>query len=265
VLIVLFAQSWLYAANDWYINKTYPYGPLPTHRWLRPRFNRVIHIVRSPMKTISSVTGHSKLTYHFLFRNMPLLIGEDPDHKRLFEKAKALVATCERGGACRLMAAATTWVFWNRHIARYSDVRYKIDQLQAVVEDVCLHSSPWLAKHGNGANATAHGGNCTSSLRSHPKEAVQCPQMKSSHNPKRAHDDYTWQQLKAVDAEVAEMVREDALLYGFGDLSVASAPKKAATTTDVAVVLAAAAAVAAPQPNSNNNNASAATVRRRRE
>jgi hypothetical protein len=164
---------------------------------------------------------------------MPLMV--EPEQKPLLEKAIKLKNECHRGGPCRLMAAALAWVYWNRHIAKYADARYKIDDLQEILEDVCLHSTPWLAAHGSNALANINGGNCTSSLRETPRSADKCPQMHGSNNPARAHASYTWQELKAVDADIAEMVRVDALKYGFADLSIAPSPPSVAAAISAVV------------------------------
>lgn len=170
------------------------------------------------MKTISSVTGHAKRTYKYLYAHMNKMMVE-PKEKELLAKAVALRATCNRGEACNLMESALFWVYWNRHIAQYADSIYKVDELQAIVEDACIHSDRWNKKHGS--RTAPETGNCTSKLRDAPRTADQCAyQLVGTDSKKRAHDNYSWQQLQKVDADVAEMVRIDALKYGFPDLSI---------------------------------------------
>lgn len=64
----------MYAANDWSLRTIYPYGALtaepvvPYSGLLVPRFRHVFHLVRHPLRQISSVTSHSNLTYDFILQ-----------------------------------------------------------------------------------------------------------------------------------------------------------------------------------------------------
>ncbi len=70
--IFFFQKSWLYAANDFVLQKEYPYGALPadSSSFLRPRFGHIVHLVREPLAQISSFTAHSNKTYNFVLRAM---------------------------------------------------------------------------------------------------------------------------------------------------------------------------------------------------
>ena len=64
-------QSWFYAVNDWITNSTYPWGgELDDMTYFSPRFERVLHVVRSPLQQISSFTAHTNKSYDFVYQQM---------------------------------------------------------------------------------------------------------------------------------------------------------------------------------------------------
>jgi hypothetical protein len=66
-------QSWLYAVNDIWGGVQYPHHSfLPYRSLFNPRFDRVIHVVRSPLAHIASFTAHTHLSYEFVRNFMPL-------------------------------------------------------------------------------------------------------------------------------------------------------------------------------------------------
>ncbi len=98
LLFVVLTQSWPYAVNDYMLNRSYPYGALstqlysPSSTFLTPRFRRVYHIVRSPMKQIASVTSHSASTYEFIlhfFESTGVL--DDANVREQFDKVHDII------------------------------------------------------------------------------------------------------------------------------------------------------------------------------
>lgn len=64
-------QCWFYAANDVWTGEPYPHrARLQRVSFLSPRFERVIHVVRCPLKQISSFTSHLDKTYQFVFNHL---------------------------------------------------------------------------------------------------------------------------------------------------------------------------------------------------
>jgi len=51
-------------------NSTYPWGNIPERSYFYPRFERVVHVIRSPMDQISAFTVHSDKSYDFVLQQM---------------------------------------------------------------------------------------------------------------------------------------------------------------------------------------------------
>jgi hypothetical protein len=118
--------------NDRFLNTTYPFGKLTgslkQFPLIYPRFPHVIHVIRNPLKQISSVTAHTNKTYAFIEKGFNRMLQE----KNLFENAlihpKELASViqnarskqkhCFRGGKCHLEFSVISWIYWNRYVAR---------------------------------------------------------------------------------------------------------------------------------------------------
>ena len=124
---------------------------------LSPRFRHIVHVVRPAMDQISTFTVHHKETYAFVFRAVMELLETGHHHAMEGGGSDAAVTTlkgvtdingneaassaiiktkeqaqlrlriayrkasqeggCERGNACNLYFAATSWLYWNRHVS----------------------------------------------------------------------------------------------------------------------------------------------------
>lgn len=153
---LIFKQSWFYAANDVLVQSEYPHrSKLRRKSFESPRFENVLHLVRCPMRQISSFTSHTNASYDFVrliileqIRNP--WIDEGPcsqaiassvqnstacdqsisekslwsmrNHTAFFSSRKTLIINsgkgCFRGSKCWLHFAALAWLFWNSHIQR---------------------------------------------------------------------------------------------------------------------------------------------------
>lgn len=65
--ITFLNQSWFYAANDVLVQSEYPHrSKLRRKSFESPRFENVLHLVRCPMRQISSFTSHTNASYDFV-------------------------------------------------------------------------------------------------------------------------------------------------------------------------------------------------------
>jgi hypothetical protein len=72
--------------NDWLGKVEYPYGTLEESSYLNPRFHHVYHLIRSPMKQISSVTAHTNKTYQFIYDSLTHIEPYKTESTPIFDK-----------------------------------------------------------------------------------------------------------------------------------------------------------------------------------
>ena len=66
-------------------NSSYPWGEFPERSYFSPRFERVVHVLRSPLDQISSFTAHTNKSYEFVYQQMKHFYNNTPVIKQ-FDK-----------------------------------------------------------------------------------------------------------------------------------------------------------------------------------
>ena len=69
--------------NDWITDTKYPFGYKGLHSsFFHPRFERVVHVVRSPMRQISAFTSHTNKSYAFAYEHLKFIYKVDLNRNR---------------------------------------------------------------------------------------------------------------------------------------------------------------------------------------
>eukprot|EP01034_Spumella_vulgaris_P021971 gene21971-28053_t len=211
------AVSWIYAANDFTLNVTYPHGPIRGSSFMYPRFRAVYHVVRSPLAQISSFTSHTSDTYHFVMRWAEAVLRED-------EEAHLLQAGCPRGASCHLNFAALSWLHWNRVVKRSASRTYRVENTDELFVDIC--------KEHRAGEVDA----CLERIRVSRDQLKQrespqhnkafhfssifnlfTPQPKLFHSSTahKQHSTYMLSDICLIDSDLCEMIASDAVRYGY--------------------------------------------------
>lgn len=153
------AVSWTYGVNDAAIGIEYPHRSHISgeyHLW-SPRFEYVVHVVRCPMRQISSVSAHAETTFDFIrnyaletFRELSdsdngFMSLSSPDYhwkilfQNQFEIARYGGIGCRRESRCNLMVSAFSWVYWNRLLQGYADITLHSESTDEIITAVCNH------------------------------------------------------------------------------------------------------------------------------
>ena len=114
---------------------------------------------------------------------------------------------CPRGGRCWLHFAVLAWVFWNGHVQRYADARFRVESdLAALIRraqmDVATHRTSTTLTPAADASALSY-------LFARPG-AVRRPSTKH-----KAHREYRLADVAALDAGLAHEVRLLAAALGY--------------------------------------------------
>jgi len=140
--------SWMYAANDVYSKTNYPHHAYLRHRsLLSPRFSHVLHLKRHPLRHISSCTSHLNASVAFVERfakqeerRVNIISYNSNSSTPLFlPRLHYASGVCvERGAACHLPFAASSWLAWHVHIARHADASFRVEnEGQKLLHYVC--------------------------------------------------------------------------------------------------------------------------------
>jgi hypothetical protein len=89
------------------------------------------------MKQISSLTSHLQKSFDFIRSFMIEKANTDDFYFKRLEIIKNGSIGCERGSSCLLHIAAISWLFWNDHISKYADKRFKIENIEDLMEYTC--------------------------------------------------------------------------------------------------------------------------------
>lgn len=76
--------------NEWITNSTYPWGDIQQSSYFSPRFERVVHVIRSPLDQISSFTAHTNKSYEFVLQQMKHLY-ENTSVSAQFEEVQIII------------------------------------------------------------------------------------------------------------------------------------------------------------------------------
>jgi hypothetical protein len=135
--------SWFHAVNDNYGNTPYPhYATLDNANYFSPRFTKVIHVIRCPVKQISSFTTHLHESYKFVYEHMMLMKTTWGDYmKHEDERVKMFIPNnnCNRGEKCNVHFSALSWLFWNDHVHSYADVTFHVESIDELVSYICTN------------------------------------------------------------------------------------------------------------------------------
>jgi len=180
------AVSWLHAVD---------FSHSDSATWPAPRtanvfFEHIVHLVRCPVDTISSM---SKALWNGLGGAPRRLIDNYMDmselspgigHAEEYEKWVSSPA----GVKWRMEA----WLRWNEHIEGYASDRFRIDQFK----DIFSHACSVVKKSGSNVNCSA-------------------AQLPDYHENAGDHISLTWEVMKDVDAQLANTIHAKAMQYGF--------------------------------------------------
>lgn len=133
--------SWFHAVNDNYGTTAYPHHAALDNNanYFSPRFSKVIHIIRCPVKQISSFTTHLKASYLFVYEHMVLMkqtwenyMNDEDNRMKSF-----IVSSCNRGEKCNLHFSALSWLFWNNHVHKYADSTFHVENIDGLLAYIC--------------------------------------------------------------------------------------------------------------------------------
>ena len=116
---------------------------------LAPRFERVLHIVRSPYKHISSFTTHTNQSYNFVVECVKS--WSKFDDKTDCSSNLNLNQSCQRGDRCNLPISVYSWLHWNKYLSKIADSVYRIEYER---EKLLLDAVAYIKKRRHGDSYT---------------------------------------------------------------------------------------------------------------
>lgn len=214
--------SWFHAVNnDYESSSPYPHhAALHNSNYFSPRFSKVIHVVRCPLKQISSFTTHLHESYSFVYDHMILMkrawssYMKSEDHRM---KSFITTSHCDRGSKCNLHFSALSWLFWNNHVHKYADVTYHTEDMNDIITYVCSNITTCSS-----TTTTSRSVNNTTLLTSSIRKIRTILGLRnnrdivSSSHHHHHHHEYDMQQL-AMEAgtNIAAHVYGNGKMYGY--------------------------------------------------
>lgn len=127
------------------MDTNYPFGRLKIRSVLHPRFNRVVHVIRHPLKQIAAFTAHTNKSYSFVYHSLKQILSNfhpigSINQTQVFRDLDAFYSLnrqCLRGENCHVAFSAFTWVFWNLFVESFADVSFRIDDSRKILNYVC--------------------------------------------------------------------------------------------------------------------------------
>lgn len=165
-------------------------------RWLRPPgvlFERVVHLTRCPISSISSLTTSGKCSLDFMMHGAGLAIPElahNGDQPLLSQRIS-------RSG--RLVIAARLWLGWSTLVEKQADAYVQVEGLASPAEVRRL---------------------CTEAVGSDPRcenmANLRVGRIRSNHGEPRDHLNFSFAELTAADPALAKRVRAFGERHGYG-------------------------------------------------